>query len=103
MKQIVIAASALRDLNRHFDYIAQRDESAALRFFDSARTTFADLARMPGMGSFYSKTRLPGLQRWRVKGFENFLIFYRTQEDAIEIVRVLPAAQDIDSLLREPI
>lgn len=32
MRQIVIAAPVVRDLDQHFDYIAQQDESAALRF-----------------------------------------------------------------------
>ncbi|MFQ4141497.1 hypothetical protein [Chlorogloeopsis sp. ULAP02] len=35
------------------------------RFFDSVRETFAQLARMPGMGSRYSseKLRLQGLRK----------------------------------------
>jgi len=34
------------------------------------------------------------MRKWRVKGFESFLIFYMTRQDGISIVRVLHAAQD---------
>jgi len=37
---------------------------------------------------------LAGVRKWRVKGFERFLIFYQTHLDAISIVRVLHTAQD---------
>lgn len=100
MRRIIIAALVLHDLDQQFDYIAQQDELAALRFFDAARQTFADLARILGMGSFYSKTHFPTLQRWRVRGFENVLIFYRVRDDAIEIVRVLSGFQDIENILK---
>jgi toxin ParE1/3/4 len=36
---------------------------------------------------------------WLVKGFEKYLIFYRTTDELVEIVRVLHAARDIDGIL----
>ncbi len=35
----------------HFAYIAENNLEAALHFFNSARSTIAQLARMPGIGS----------------------------------------------------
>jgi toxin ParE1/3/4 len=101
-KRIIVSVPARIDLNRHYDYIAQGNPDAALQFFDAARQTFGDLARMPGMGSSYisPNTRLKNLQKWRVKGFKAFLIFYRTQEDTIEILRILSAAQDIEKIIK---
>jgi toxin ParE1/3/4 len=101
-KRITVSVPARIDLNRHYDYIAQGNPEAALQFFDAARQTFGDLARMPGMGSSYisSNARLKNLQKWRVKGFRAFLIFYRTQEDTIEILRILSAAQDIEEIIK---
>jgi toxin ParE1/3/4 len=101
-KRIILSNPARTDLNRHYDYIAQSNPEAALRFFDAARQTFGDLSRMPGMGSSYisPNSRLKNLQKWRVKGFKTFLIFYRTQEDAIEILRILSAAQDIEAIIK---
>ena len=43
--------------------------------------------------------RLAGLRKWRVDGFEKFLIFYLPRQGGISIVRVLHAAQDWWGLL----
>ena len=39
--------------------------------------------------------RLAGLRVWRVEGFEKHLVFYRTAETIVEIVRVLHGARDL--------
>jgi toxin ParE1/3/4 len=64
-KRIIISVFARIDLNRHYDYIAQSNSEAALRFFDAARQIFGDLTRMLGMGSFYisPNIRLKNLQK----------------------------------------
>ncbi len=58
---------------------------------------------MPGIGSAYetNNSSLQTLRKWRVKGFEKFLIFYLMEENSIEIVRVLYAAQDIQGILQQ--
>lgn len=101
MRYIDVRPQATADLEAQFEYLVQQNEAIALRFFDAARQTFADLARMPEMGRTYSGSgdRLQNLRQWKIKGFKKFLIFYRVQPDAIEIVRVLNAAQDIQSIL----
>ena len=43
--------------------------------------------------------KLAGLRKWRVSGFENFLIFYLPRPGGVSIVRVLHAAQDWWALL----
>jgi len=77
-KRIVITPRASQDLDNYYTYITQNNPEAALRFFDATRQTFAKLAQMSGMGSFYpvKNSRLDGLQRFPIKGFENYLIFY---------------------------
>lgn len=40
---------------------------------------------------------------WLVKGFEEYMIFYRVFDNYIEVIRILHSAQDIDSLLEESI
>jgi toxin ParE1/3/4 len=64
-KRIIIRPKASQDLDEHFAYIADNNLEAALRFFDSARSTIAQLARMPGMGSLYpvDNPRLQGLRK----------------------------------------
>ncbi len=38
------------------------------------------------------------MRRWRIRGFENFSIFYFPIEDGIEVVRVLHGAREIERL-----
>ena len=42
---------------------------------------------------------LAGIRKWRVKGFDNHLIFYQPRPDGVSIVRVLHAASDWWELL----
>ena len=73
----------------------------AERFLTNAGETFTDLSRNPGMGGLLSgrSPKLAGLRKWRVGGFEKFLIFYLPRPDGVSIVRVLHAAQDWWTLL----
>lgn len=89
--------AAMRDLAEHFDYIALDSESAALRFYSAAESSFRDLAKNPTMGVAcqFRSPKGKGLRRWRIKGFENHLIFYRPFNDRIEIVRVLHGARNL--------
>lgn len=101
---IILSPEARIDLAYHHNYIAQNNTDAALKFFDAARSTFADLAKMPLMGSRYilNNPQQSNLRKWRIKGLKNYLIFYRVGEEAIEIVRILNAAQNIDQILNNP-
>lgn len=100
-KRIVIRPKASQDLDDHFAYIAQSNLEAALQFFDSARQTIAQIARTPGIGSFYpvENPRLQELRKWAVKGFRKYLIFYCDREDSVEIVRILYATRDLARIL----
>ncbi len=99
-----ILPNAARDLDDQADYLAREASlETALRFYDNAAATFEDLARMPGLGEQRetSNPRLMEMRVWRIKGFENHLIFYRPTAEGIEIVRVLHGARDLDHILAE--
>lgn len=100
-KRIIIRPKASQDLDDHFAYLAERNRETAFQFFDAARLSIAQLARMPGLGSPYptSQYRLQGLRKWAVKSFRKYLIFYIEREDTIEVVRILYAAQDISNIV----
>lgn len=102
-KRIIITPKASQDLEDYFDYIAQNNPNAALKFFDASRQTFATLAKMSGMGRLYPvlNSRLVGLRKWSVKGFENYLIFYLFDDENIKIIRILHASRDIDKILNK--
>ena len=93
---------AIRDLSDIAVYLAEESGSndLAFRFLDAAEATFEQLAAMPAMGVAreYFDGALSGVRMWRIAGFENYLIFYRPAENGIEIIRVLHAKRDIESL-----
>jgi toxin ParE1/3/4 len=100
-RRLSIAPRASFDLDEHFAYIAENNFDAAVRFFDSARQTFAKIAQTPGIGRRceVENPRLAGLRKWAVSGFENYLIFYLDRGEIVEIVRILHAARDIPTIL----
>jgi toxin ParE1/3/4 len=62
------------------------------------------LAKRPTSGRLRT-SRLPGLRNMRwlpVKGFPNYLVFYRPILRGIEVVRVLHGARDIAAQFKEP-
>jgi toxin ParE1/3/4 len=101
-RYIRLHADATLDIDEHFGYLTQRDAEQALRFFDAARQTFAALARMPGMGQAYDSgdADVVNIRKWAVKGFKKYLIFYRYDDEAIEILRVIHAMRDFEPLLK---
>lgn len=100
-KRIAIRPRASQDIDDHYRFIAQGNPDAALRFFDAVRVTIAQIARMPGIGGLYpvKQSDLQGIRKWAVKGFKRYLIFYFDRDEAIEIIRILYASQDIVSIL----
>jgi toxin ParE1/3/4 len=95
-------ASAKRDLVEQYVYLGVHgDIETAERFLANACESFTDLSRNPAMGAPLSlrSPKLAGLRKWRVSGFEKFLIFYVPRPDGVSIVRVLHAAQDWRTLL----
>jgi toxin ParE1/3/4 len=100
-KKIVITQKANQDLDDCFAYISQNNPETALQFFDSTRITIAQIARMPGIGSIFTTNdnRLQDLRKWSVKDFRKYLIFYIDRDEVVEIVRILYATRDINSIL----
>lgn len=82
-------------------FIGAENADAAHRFARSARGTAEWLTQTPLVGAQreVSCSRLAGLRSWPVKGFENWLIFYRPVDGGIEVIRVLHGARDLDSVL----
>jgi toxin ParE1/3/4 len=95
-KRIVYERLARQDIDEHADYIAQDRPLSALEFVDAIERDVARLADMPELGSprAFQHTRLVGIRMWLVTGFRNYLLFYRVVGDALQVLRVLHAAQD---------
>ncbi len=92
------------DLLEQFVYFGESEGvDLAERYIEAVANTCAFLTQQPEAGNRYKSgiSRLAGLRRFRVKGFENYLIFYEPRQGSIDVVRVLHGARDIDSILAE--
>jgi toxin ParE1/3/4 len=99
--RLVIRPEADRDLDDHYDYIAQDNLDVAMRLLEAAHATLDELAELPGREKprLLKNPRLSGLRQWPIRGFSNYLIFYLTTEEAVEVVRVLHGARDLERIL----
>jgi len=98
---IIQSAGARAAIAECADFISRESLDAGLRFFEAAEATFGKLADAPGMGRPLASAdiRLVGIRVWPVAGFPNYLIFYRPVSDGIEVIDVLHAARDLESLM----
>jgi len=97
MPSVTKREAARRDLVEHFVYLAENAGlDVAERFLSSAEASFADLARQPMMGAPLTLKHpdLAGIRKWRIKDFDNHLVFHQPRPDGVSIVRVLHAASD---------
>jgi toxin ParE1/3/4 len=101
-RRILIHEDANSDLQENFQYLAQSNQSSALSFFDAARQTFASLAQTPGMGQKYESDdeEIVNVRKWSVKGFNSYLIFYRYDDEILEILRIVHGTRDLTPLLK---
>ena len=100
-RKIEIRQRAAMDLYHHYRYIARDKVDAADRLLLAFHDATAKLVDMPGMGPAkpLKNPRLRGLRFWPIKGFRNYLIFYKPTENGIEVVRLLHGARDIERVL----
>jgi toxin ParE1/3/4 len=92
------------DLLEQFVYFGEEASvDVAERYFEAVAKTCALLAQQPeaGVACDTGIRRLAGLRRFRVGGFEQYLIFYLTRRAGIDVVRVLHGSRDIDNILAE--
>ncbi len=102
MGKFFVREKARDDLVAHVVYLAEKAPSdVADRFLESAEATFTELASQPFIGAplGLQNPEFAGIRKWRVRGFENHLVFYEARPDGVSVVRVLHAASDWWALL----
>lgn len=85
-----------------FEYLyVSASPQIADRLLVSLEESAQFLAESPFSGSAVNSqnSKLAGVRKWRIKGFENYLIFYRIVPNGIETVRVLHGARNWSILL----
>lgn len=46
-------------------------------------------------------SKLGEIRQWRIKDLKDYLIFYRIQDDTVEILRIFHGARDLADVLSE--
>lgn len=92
--KLIISEEAIADLADIWAYISHDSPDAADSFVDRLYCRCEQLMEVPSLGRKRGEL-LPGL-RSLPEG--RYLIFYRSLRDRVEIVRVLSAYRDIESV-----
>jgi toxin ParE1/3/4 len=99
-----ILPSADRDIDDQAGYIAvHEDLETAAAFYRAADETFEQLTKSPRIGrnSDYELPQLRGTRVFPMRHFTKHLIFYRVNQNEIEIVCIFHGARDLGNLIEE--
>ncbi|MEL6165343.1 MAG: type II toxin-antitoxin system RelE/ParE family toxin [Cyanobacteria bacterium J06628_3] len=93
----------IRDLIDLATYIAANNMDVSDKFLTAAEETFKQLAQTPKIGKVreFDNPNLANIRQQTIKEFRNYLVFYRTRDNDVEILRVLHGRRDIDAILDE--
>ena len=99
---VVKRRAARLDLVEIADFLAIHSGKlqTGFQFLLAAEETFDFLVQMPLLGSprRLRSSKLRNLRQWPVKGYADYLIFYRPLQNGIEVFRVLHAKRDIEDV-----
>jgi toxin ParE1/3/4 len=90
------------DLPGIYAHIARDNPTAAERVLDAVEATLTHLAAQPEIGVPYP-TRNPQMKAVRmlpVSGFNNYLVFYRIEGDAVRVLYVVHGARHLPRLFQ---
>jgi toxin ParE1/3/4 len=101
-RKLIIRNRATQDLRQQANYILSNGSvGAAEHFLELAEATFAQILMVPRIGKSvnFLLERMGEVRQWGIKNFQDYLIFYRLQDEQIEILRVLHGSRDLAGIL----
>ncbi|MCX6613312.1 MAG: type II toxin-antitoxin system RelE/ParE family toxin [Acidobacteria bacterium] len=98
-KPFVLTPRAEQDIGDIWDYIAEDNVDAADRVLTALEKAIRRLAKTPGIGHFREDL---ADRRHRFFLVYSYLIVYRYETKPLQIIRVLHAARDVQSILGLP-
>ena len=96
MKRFVLTPRARQDVNDIWDYIASDNIEAADRVLDALEKAMGKLSKTPGIGHWREELID---KRHRFFLVYSYLVVYRHATRPLQIIRVLHAARDVQSIL----
>jgi toxin ParE1/3/4 len=95
MRRYRLTFEAERDLNEIADFVAARNPAAAQRLVNRMEARCKALAGMPGMG----RPREELARNLRSSHVAKYVVFYRSTQYGIDVIRIIHGARDIPKLL----
>jgi toxin ParE1/3/4 len=94
---------AEEDLAEAYAHIGGESLDAAERWIRAVEDAVRLLRENSSVGRLrrFRSSRARGVRSWAVEGFPAYLVFYRIDDDELEIVRLLHGARDLPRLLAE--
>ena len=96
MRPIIRSPQAKADVAEILSNLEERSRGAAKRLAQAIQKRCEVLRKVPMMGRARDDLA-PGLRSIVI---EKYVLFYRVTSDAIEVVRVLHGARDIESIMK---
>ena len=96
MKPVVLSRLAETDIDGIWDFIASDNPQAADRVLDAIEDALVRLSRNPGIGHFREDL---ADRRHRFFAVLSYLIIFRIEAEALNVVRVLHGSRDVHALL----
>jgi toxin ParE1/3/4 len=99
-KGFTFLQSAEQDVEEIVDYISHDSAQAAATFRVALQHVCEMLVDIPEAGSTrtFRNPEMKGVRMLLVRKFNNYLIFYRSAPEGLEIVRIVHGARDLPSL-----
>lgn len=96
MANFKLTLLAQQDLRTIHDYIATNNPKAATCYIGILKEKCQALADTPGIGT--PRKEYHGLYKFPVG---DYLIFYRTGQNGIEVIRILHGSRDIEAIFNQ--
>jgi toxin ParE1/3/4 len=97
MKPFILTPRAEQDVSDIWDYIADDSIEAADRVLEALEKALYKLAKNPGIGHMREES---ADRRHRFFPVYSYMIIYRFETKPLQVIRVLHAARDVQSILR---
>lgn len=91
--RLIIAPAARADIASIWEFVALGSAVSADRLVDEFYSAFDRLLELPDIGHRHASAPGLNLRCWTLRG--TWLVFYRRDDNVVEIVRVVSGRQDI--------
>jgi toxin ParE1/3/4 len=98
--EVILTPQAREDIKQIATYINEDSPQSSMALRQTLENIYELLLELPEIGTArnFHNPEMKGLRMWPVRGFDKYLIFYRSTPEGLEIVRVVHGARDLPSL-----